>query len=256
MPFLGLGAHVLVALFFAVHAVRSGQERYWLGILFMFPLLGSVIYGLTIWLPEMRHSRHGRALVGGVKRALDPSRELREAQQAFEDAATTDRRLRLADALLASDRASEAATHYESALQGIHADDPDIQVRLAQALLECGHARRARELLDELIRRRPDYRSNEGHLTYARAVAAEGDRAKAREEFDTLVGYSSGFDAHAHYAQTLVGWGDTERARQLCEGALAKAKRLPPYARRMNKPALDQLRLLSKQLANANAVTG
>lgn len=256
MPFLGLGAHVLVALFFAVHAVRSGQERYWLGILFMFPLLGSVIYALTIWLPEMRYSRHGRALVGGVKRALDPTRELREAQDAFEDAPTTDRRLRLADALLASDRASEAATHYESALKGIHADDPDIQVRLAQALLECGHARRAREMLDELIKRRPDFRSPDGHLTYARAVAAEGDRAKAREEFDTLVGYSSGFDAHAHYAQALVGWGEKEPARELCERALAKAKRLPAYARQLNKPALDRLKQLSKQLAAAEGPQG
>lgn len=253
MPFLGLGAHVLVALFFAVHAVRSGQERYWLGILFMFPLLGSVIYALTIWLPEMRYTRQGRALVGGVKRALDPSRELREAQEAFADAATTDRRLRLADALLVGGRASEAATHYESALKGIHADDADIQVKLARALLECGHARRARKLLDELIKRRPDYRSPDGHLTYARAVAAEGDRAKAREEFDALVGYSSGFEAHAYYAQTLADWGERDRASQLCASALAKAKRLPAYARRMNKPALDRIGQLAKRLAAGEA---
>ncbi|UHQ23760.1 tetratricopeptide repeat protein [Lysobacter sp. 5GHs7-4] len=252
MPFLGLGVHVLVALFFAVHAVRSGQERYWLGILFMFPGLGSAIYALTIWLPEMRYSRQGVALVGGVKRALDPTRELREAQNAFEDAPTTDRRLRLADALLASNRASEAATHYESALKGIHADDPDIQVRLAQALLECGHAPRARELLDELIKRRPDYRSPDGHLTYARAVAAEGDRAKAREEFETLIGYSSGFEAHACYAQTLADWGETVAARELCERTLAKAKRLPAYARRLNKPALDRMGQLTKRLAAAD----
>ncbi|AEG69672.1 conserved transmembrane protein of unknown function [Ralstonia solanacearum Po82] len=44
MPFLGIGFHVIVALFFAVHAVRTHQSMYWLFILFAFPLLGSVAY--------------------------------------------------------------------------------------------------------------------------------------------------------------------------------------------------------------------
>ena len=44
MPFLGIGFHVIVALFFAVHAVRTHQNLYWLFILFSFPLLGSVAY--------------------------------------------------------------------------------------------------------------------------------------------------------------------------------------------------------------------
>ncbi len=37
MPFLGIGFHVIVALFFAVHVVRSNQNMYWLFILFVFP---------------------------------------------------------------------------------------------------------------------------------------------------------------------------------------------------------------------------
>jgi hypothetical protein len=44
MPIVGLGLHLLIALFFAVHAVRSGQQLFWLFILFSFPLLGSVVY--------------------------------------------------------------------------------------------------------------------------------------------------------------------------------------------------------------------
>lgn len=57
MPFLGIGFHVIVALFFAVHVVRNNQNMYWLFILFAFPLLGSVVYFFAIYLPEMRHSR-------------------------------------------------------------------------------------------------------------------------------------------------------------------------------------------------------
>jgi hypothetical protein len=248
MPYVGLGLHVLIALGFALHAIRSGQERYWLMILFAFPGLGSAAYALMVWLPEMRHSRHGRAVVHGVRRALDPTRELRQAQDDFDGAATTDHRLRLADALLASGRASEAATQYEACLRGIHGDDPDIQVRLARALLESGHAPAARQLLDGLIARRPDYRSQDGHVTYARAVAAAGDRAKAREEFDALLEYANGFEAHAFYAPLLLEWGDTARATAVCELVLARVKRMPGYARGLHKAEIAQLRQLHAQL--------
>lgn len=249
MPILGLGLHVVIAAFFAMHAVRSGQDRYWLMILFAFPGLGSLVYALMVWLPEMRHTRHGHALVRGVKQTLDPTRELRAAQEAFEETATTENQLRLADALMASGRASEAVPQYQATLRGIHSDDPDIQVRLARALLEAGHATPARELLDTVIRRRPDFRSQDGHVTYARAVAAEGNRAKAREEFETLLGYASGFQAHVRYAEILQGWGEADKARGLCEQALSRAKRMPGFARRINKPELDRLKQLSAQLA-------
>lgn len=249
MPFMGLGLHVVVAMFFAMHAVRTGQDRYWLMVLFAFPGVGSLVYALMVWLPELRYTRQGRTLVRGVRRALDPTRELREAQDAFEDTATTDNRLRLADALIAAGRASEAVPQYQAALHGIHRNDLDIQVRLARAYLEAGHATHARELLDEVIRTRPDYRSQDGHVTYARAVAAEGDRAKAREEFETLIGYASGFEAHVRYVQVLQEWGEHVKALGVCEQALTRAKRMPAYARRLHKPELDRLRQLSAQLA-------
>jgi hypothetical protein len=240
MPFLGL--HIVVALFFAVHAVRSGQDRYWLFILFAFPGLGSVVYAIAIWLPELRHSHGGRQWMQGARRLIDPTRELRAAQDAFDLTATTDNRLRLADALVEIGRAGEAVTHYQCALRGIHADDPDVQVRLARALLDAGQPTQARDLLDGLIQRRPDFRSPTGHLIYARAVAAEGDRAKARSEFDTLVGYFSGFEARARYAETLEGWGEHDAALRLRDESLLQARRLPAHSRRMNQQWLQRLK--------------
>jgi len=239
MPVLGL--HVVIALCFAVHAVRSGQDRYWLFVLFAFPLLGSVVYGVAIWLPEWRHSHTGRQVVRGVQRRLDPTRELRAAQDAFETAATVDHRVRLADALIEAGRADEALTHYEATLRGVYADDAELHVRVARAELEAGQPQAARQRLDDLIARKPDFRSPAGHLLYARALAAEGNRPKAREEFDALVGYFSGFEAQAHYAEVLAGWGEVDAAVRLRDEALKKAKRLPAYARRMNREWLQRL---------------
>ena len=82
MHFFGIGLHVVVAVLFAIHAVRTNQPLYWLFILFLFPLLGSLVYGIAIWLPEMRQHRGVRKVGNNVRRLFDPSRELREATHA------------------------------------------------------------------------------------------------------------------------------------------------------------------------------
>ena len=99
MPILGLGLHVIVAILCAVHVLRTGQERYWLLVLFLFPLLGSFIYALAVVLPQLSNSRSGRRVVRGLRDTLDPGRELREAQAAFDHSATIANRIRVADAL-------------------------------------------------------------------------------------------------------------------------------------------------------------
>ena len=52
MTIFGIGIHILIAVFFAIHVVRNVQQLYWLLILFMFPLLGSGEYVRQV-LPRM-----------------------------------------------------------------------------------------------------------------------------------------------------------------------------------------------------------
>jgi hypothetical protein len=247
MPF-GIGLHVIVAILFAVHAIRTRQSLYWLIILFVFPLLGSVVYALAIWLPSIRDSRKGRQVVGGMRRMLDPNRELREARDQLDMAATPNNRLRLAEALLEAGQPADAVAQYQAVLNGIYANDPHITVRLAHALLDAGRPAEAREALERLIREKPDFKSPEGHLVFARAVAAMGDRDKAHEEFEVLVSYYAGLEARARYAEFLVGWGERERAKPLVEESLKIANRMPAHSRQLNSEWLAMLKRVSGQL--------
>lgn len=246
MPIAGLGLHILIALCFAVHALRTGQDKYWLFILFMFPLFGSLVYAVAIWLPEIRHSYAGRRVVAGVQRALDPGRDLREAQEAFDLTASADNRLRLADALLAAGHPTDAVEQYRAAMRNVHRDDPVIHVRLAHALLESGRAADARDELDALRRAHPGFRSPEGHLIYARALAGLGERERTREEFESLIGYYAGFEARARFAEVLHGWDEIEAARGLAQTALRHAAKMPGYSRRMNSEWLKRLERIAR----------
>src|SRR5690349_7573831 len=118
MPIVGLGLHFMIALFFAVHALRTGQPLFWLIILFSFPILGSIAYFLAIYLPGSRLQYGARRAVRVAARALDPTRELRDARAAFDYAPTAQSQMRLAAALLEAGQAEEAATNYEACMKG------------------------------------------------------------------------------------------------------------------------------------------
>jgi hypothetical protein len=248
VPIFGLGLHVIVAILFAVHAVRTNQERWWLIVLFIFPLLGSFIYGLAVFLPEMSRSRGGRRVVRGLRNSLDPGRELREAQAEFEHSATIANRMRVADAMQDAGHHGDAIAAYREALRGVHSDDPDIQVKLARALLDNGDAAASRDLLESLIAQRPDFKSPDGHLIYARALAAGGDRDKARAEFDALVGYYAGIEARARYVEILEGWGEHAAARKLVDESLQHIRHMPAGSRRLNEDWIRQLKHASSRL--------
>lgn len=124
MPFVGVGLHLLVALFFAVHVVRNGQPIFWLFVLFSFPLLGSIVYFVAIWLPNSRLQHGARKAVSVAARSLDPTRELREARATFDYTPTAQNQMRLAAALLEGGQAEEAARNYEACLKGPPARSP------------------------------------------------------------------------------------------------------------------------------------
>ena len=100
MEIFGIGLNILVALFFAVHVVRNGQPLYWLLILFIFPLLGSLVYFFAIYLPNSRLPQGARKVASVAVQVFDPHRELREARAAYDYTPTAQNQMRLASAQL------------------------------------------------------------------------------------------------------------------------------------------------------------
>jgi len=163
MPFLGLGLHILIALFFAVHAVRTGRPIYWLFILFSFPLLGSLVYFLVEFLPETRLNRDVGMAARTIAKSLNPGRELREARRAFDLSPTVQNRMRLAHALLAGARIPKRYEHCELA----NFEFDEVHKSIANATVPC--SRRIRFRSNRSIRRRRWYGSTKARCSRTRA---------------------------------------------------------------------------------------
>ena len=241
MPFIGIGVHVLIGLFFAIHAIRSGQNMFWLIILFSFPLLGSAVYFFAIYLPDSRLHHGARKAVASAARALDPTRELREARAALDYTPTAQNQVRLAVALLDAGLAEEAATNYEACLKGPFATDLDIRLGAARAYSECQHCQEAIAHLTFIRSQDADFRAEQVSLLLARSLAESGRRHEAKSEFEAALGRFGSFDAKAEYLIWALGAGDQDTAARLQIEVQRTTERWTRQTKELNRPLLRRL---------------
>ena len=242
MHIAGIGLHVIIALFFAVHAVRTGQNNYWLFILFAFPGLGSVVYFFAIFLPNSRLQRHARQLASNAVKALDPTREVREAQAAYDYSPTAQHEIRLAHALLAVGDAQRSLQHFEAAMKGPFATDQDIRWGAAQAAYDAGQPQAALQYLKSIAQTDVNYRVEPVGLLIAKSYAMQGDQDMARKSFDFVREQSGGFDVIAEYAIWAAERGDWALAHQLQADADKAMTHWSGQQRLLNKDMLQRLK--------------
>jgi hypothetical protein len=224
MPFLGLGLHVIVAVFFAIHAVRTGRELYWLIILFMFPLLGSIVYFAVVFLPDTRLRTGARKAGAVLQKTIDPGRDLRAARQAFDLTPTAYNQMVLAAALLDAGQAGAAVAQYDACLQGPFAGDNEIKLGAAHARLANGQPQAAISLLAPLRERAPDYRPEQTGLLLARAYAAACMQDQAGALFEAMAQRFGSVEARAELYIWAVANGQAALA-QRTGGELAHARK-------------------------------
>lgn len=241
MPFAGLGLHFLIAIFFAVHAVRNGQQLYWLIILFSFPLLGSAVYFFVIYLPSSRLQHGARKVVSVATKTLDPGRELREAQAAFDYTPTAQNQMRLASALLEAGQAAEAAKNYEACLKGPFASDPEMRLSAARAFLACERANDALLHLEAVRATDANFRAEQISILYAQALAMAQRMPEAQAAYQAALARFGSFEVRAEYAIWAANNGHTALAQQLNKELQETVKHWNKHSRQMNSALLRRV---------------
>lgn len=241
MPFMGIGIHILIALFFAVHAMRNGREMYWLMILFAFPLLGSVVYFFAVFLPDHRLHNGIRRVTDAAVRTLDPGKELRDAEQAFDMTPTAQNQMRVADAFLNAGDAAQAAHHYEACLKGPFANDPHMRFGAGKARVLNGQGAAAIELLESIRKQNPDFRTEQLSLALAQAYALEGKYQFARTEFISAITRFGSLEARTEYIIWALGIGDADAAQEHYREVERSMKHWNKNTRSFHKPLLKRL---------------
>jgi hypothetical protein len=224
-----------------VHVINTGRNFLWIWVLLLLPFgLGAITYVAVELIPALLKSRGARRTARGIRKAMDPGADLRRYEsEARVGGGNVASRQRYAEELMRRERFPEAITQYREALTGLYEHDPNLMLGLAQAQFGQGDAGAARVTLDDLIRLNPDFRSPQGHLLYARALAAEGNVQKALQEYKVLAPSYPGAEAAARYAQLLEAQGERAEAQRVARELLEQARIAPGHYRRAQRPWLE-----------------
>jgi hypothetical protein len=230
---------IIVQVALIIHVVKTGRNQIWIWVLALLSLPGAIAYIAVEILPELLRSRTAQRTARGLRKAMDPGRDLRRYESEARVASNVASRQRYAQELVRHQRYDEAIGQYREALTGLYDHDPNLMLGLAQAQFGKGDAAAARATLDELIQRNPDFRSPAGHLLYARALEAEGNVPKALEEYAVLAPSYPGAEASVRYAQLLQAQGRRAEAQKVARELLEQARIAPGHYRRAQRPWLD-----------------
>lgn len=226
---------VLVQIGLIIHVVRTGRPTYWVFIILIAPGIGSIAYAIIELLPELSGNVRARRAMRGVRKTLDPGGDLRRREKELRLSGSVDAARHLADELMDSGRYEEAIPHYENALTGLYENDPDLLLGLATAQFGNEQFDDARQTLERLIEKNPDFRSSDGHLLYARSMEACGDTERAHEEYAAVTAYYAGAEARARYGHFLESQGDKEAALAEYEEIIVAADLAPRHYRKAQR---------------------
>ena len=211
LPLLLLSLALAIAL--CVHAVRTGQQMYWLWIILAFQPIGGLVYFVAVLLPGLGAGPVARRMGQVTRRTLDPGRALRDARAAYEDAPTVHNAIKFAEASGELGQWSQSERLYAAAAQGLYAEDPALLLGRARALVELGRSAEARPVLDNLAAQGNP--PPEVDLLRARAAEAVGEMAEAERAYQRAVERMPGLEAIARQAAFLAGAGRREAAQEL-----------------------------------------
>lgn len=187
-----------------IHAVRTGQQMYWLWILVIAPLLGPLVYFFAIIVPEFAGGRTARGVGRAAQQALDPERDYRTAQRALDDTPAVGNRMKVAQAAEALGRWQEAEQQWAQCIAGGWSEDSAVLMGHARALLELGRYDQALGRLEQLKKLGREGETPQATLAFARAYEGLGRNAEADAAYRACVDRVPGLEAGGRYVAFLA----------------------------------------------------
>jgi hypothetical protein len=225
-----------------VHLIKTGRNQLWIWAIALLPGVGALAYVVAEILPALFGGRTARRAGAGVRRMMDPNRDLRRASAEVEISGNVDARRRLAEELSGRGQYDEAIDVYGSGLKGIFEHDPTLLLGMARAQFGKQDFIAARATLERLMQFNPDFKSADAYLLYARSLESLEALEQAEREYARLAPGYPGAEARLRYGLLLKRLGKSQDARIVFKELLDGAKLGPAHYRKAQAEWLERAR--------------
>ena len=230
-------AIIALQVYCIVHVIRNNGRTFWIFPLLIAPVVSAIAYFIVEILPTLQQNRHVRTAKQQVVEKLDPERELRAARQQLDIADTMANRLRVADALTALGRHSEALPLYQ---RGAGAR-PDFRTgeKLARSLYQNDRNDEALSVLDSLPKVFGQSDVDRTTLLRARILEDMGRNDEALDLYSEIMDRLPGDEARCRYAALLLKVGRKGEAVRVLEEVEQRMKYIDRHTKASNSPMYD-----------------
>lgn len=232
MPFFIIS--IVIQVLFVIHIVKTGRSTTWIWIVLMLPMAGAIAYLILEVLPDITNSKSGRKAGRKVQSVVNPNKDINAAAKQYSMNDSVENTMKLAEECLNKNLYSDAKSLYQKCLDGFHNDDPYLMLGLAQAHFGLNEFDETKSILDRLIEENPDFKNQDAHLLYARALENLGEGDAALHEYETLYDYFTGPDASYYFAKFLQARGESLRSKEIFSEIVDKAKHANSYYRNLH----------------------
>lgn len=237
--FFGIGIHVIIAVFFAIHAIRNGRPFFWLWILFVFPFLGSVVYFFAEYLPSSRMPYQANAVGRKMLHVLQPNRALNQLKSQYETVPSIENAVHYADALTSTGKASEAISILQQKMNSLCENDPAFLEKLAVAYLQDQQSEKVLEVTTKIKNIDPEFKKEDMALLRALSFHQLNQEDQARQEFH-IATRSKNINILSEYGFWAIQTNQPELARKIREEMQKSWQIWSKYTRKMYKPIFKQ----------------
>ncbi len=248
----GIGIHVLIAVFFAIHAMRNNQPFFWLWILFIFPFLGSVVYFIGVYLPRSRMPYQANAMGKKAMHILQPNRELNKAKEKYENIPSVDNAVRYAEYLISMDQPDQAIVILKQKYNALVENDCVFLEQLATAYLQDFKVEQSLEFTSKIRTLDPKYNVERIALLRALSFHQLKQEDEAKQEFLTAT-RSQDIEYLAEYVLWAIQTNQADLAQQIRADMQKKWAIGTKYSRQLQKPIFKQVDKALKEMGKKAA---
>lgn len=239
--FYGFGLHMVIAIVFAIHALKTGRHLGWLLFLFLFPFMGSIAYFFFEFMKNPSFASSGRSSVSqSAYHFLNPKAQLKQSQHEYEVAPSVNNAISYAKALSATGDADKAVEIFETNCSGMWETDVDYLESMCYALIDANKGSRALEIAQKIRTLNPHHKPQTIALLHGLSHGLLGNDAQAKAEFDVSI-QSGDILAISQYAIWAANTGKPELATQLRARMEESWKVWSPAHQKMHKDTFKQV---------------
>src|SRR3954471_14736918 len=127
---------LIIQVILIIHVIKTGRNQIWIWVLALLSLPGAIAYIAVELLPDVFRSRTAQRTARGIKKAMDPTANLRRYENEARVTGNVASRQRYAEELSRQGRYDDAITQFKQALTGLYEHDPNLMLGIARAQFE------------------------------------------------------------------------------------------------------------------------